>query len=120
MVAREVLLCGAILVGSTEVIQKLPGHGRLPHKYGCVAIENVNDIDRLSDRLAEIVRDPGPAVAMGARGRVFALELQREVPFPARLERILEEAAAQRVRVAVQSPDNKTEPDAPNDHFALA
>ena len=42
------------------------------------------------------------------------------MPFPARLERILEEAAAQRVRVAVQSPDNKTEPDAPNDHFALA
>ena len=40
----EVLLCGTCLVASTEVIRKLPAYGRLPHGYGCVAIEDVNDI----------------------------------------------------------------------------
>src|SRR5262249_18500700 len=37
----EVLLCGRCLVGSTEVIRKLPNYARLPHGYGCVAIEDV-------------------------------------------------------------------------------
>ena len=83
IIAREVLLCGTCLVGSTEVIRKLPAHGRLPHGYGCVAIEDVNDVDRLSDTLAAIVRHPAPAAAVGARGREFASELQQDVAFPA-------------------------------------
>ncbi|MFZ0839052.1 MAG: glycosyltransferase, partial [Xanthobacteraceae bacterium] len=37
----EVLLCGKCLVGSTELIRKIPNHRCLPHRYGCVAIENV-------------------------------------------------------------------------------
>jgi glycosyltransferase involved in cell wall biosynthesis len=96
IVAREVLLCGACLVASTEVIRKLPAHGRLPHGYGCVAIENVNDVDSLTDSLAAIVRHPAPAAAVGARGRKFARELQQDVAFPKRLEDILEAAVARR------------------------
>jgi glycosyltransferase involved in cell wall biosynthesis len=94
IIPREVLLCGACLVGSTEVIRKLPSYGRLPHGYGCVAIEDVADIKTLSERLAAIVEDPQPAAAVGARGRNFARELQREAPFPQALERILAAAAA--------------------------
>jgi glycosyltransferase involved in cell wall biosynthesis len=96
IIPREILLCGSCLVGSTEVIRKLPGYGRLAHGYGCVAIEDVNDVDALSARLAAIVDDPGPAAAVGARGCAFARELQRDVAFPQTLERILDAAAARR------------------------
>jgi glycosyltransferase involved in cell wall biosynthesis len=94
IIPREVLLCGSCLIGSTEVIRKLPSYARLPHGYGCVAIEDVNDIEALSERLAAIVKDPEPAAVVGARGRAFARDLQREVPFPRALETILEAAVA--------------------------
>jgi glycosyltransferase involved in cell wall biosynthesis len=90
---REILLCGACLVSSTEVIRKLRAYGRLVHGYGCVAIEDVDDIDVLSARLADIARDPAPVAEVGARGREFARALQQSVQFPQALERILETAA---------------------------
>jgi glycosyltransferase involved in cell wall biosynthesis len=96
IIPREVLLCGKCLVASTEVIQKFPGYVRLPDGYGCVAIEDVNDIAALSERLAAIARDPMPAATVGARGRAFASELQQGMAFPARLEQLLEHAAARR------------------------
>jgi glycosyltransferase involved in cell wall biosynthesis len=94
MIPREVLLCGACLVASTELIRKLPSYERLPHRYGCLAIEDVNDGDALSEALAAIVRNPRTARAIGTRGRQFALELQRDISFPQTLERTLEAAAA--------------------------
>jgi glycosyltransferase involved in cell wall biosynthesis len=94
IIPLEVLLCGKCLVGSTEVIRKLPGYWRLPHGYGCVAIEHVNDFEELTARLAAIVADPPLAQVVGARGHVFARELQQETGFPDRLERILAAVAA--------------------------
>jgi glycosyltransferase involved in cell wall biosynthesis len=96
IILREVLLCGTCLVAATEVIRKLPGHSQLPHGFGCVAIEDVNDVDTLSKRLAAIVADPAPALHVGARGREFACALQRAESFPQGLERALEAAAAGR------------------------
>jgi glycosyltransferase involved in cell wall biosynthesis len=90
---REILLAGACLVGSTEVIRKLRAYGRLAHGYGCVAIEDVDDIDLLSARLAGIARDPAPVAEVGARGREFARALQQRIQFPQSLERILDTAA---------------------------
>jgi glycosyltransferase involved in cell wall biosynthesis len=105
IVLREVLLCGKCLVAATEVIRKLPGYSKLPHGYGCVAIEDVNDIDTLSGRLAAIVADPAPARQVGARGREFACALQRAESFPKELERALEAAAAGRpMRSCVPRP----------------
>ena len=103
IIAMEVLLCGACLIGSTEIIRKLPGSGRLPDGYGCVAIEDVNDVPALSARLAAILEDQAPAAAVGARGRKFALEMQRNVGFPQTLERVLAAAAA-RARLAPTTP----------------
>src|SRR5262245_36297794 len=94
IIPREVLLCGACLVGSTEVIRKLPRYERLIHGYACVAIEDVNDVDELAGRLAAIVQDPKRADAVGARGRSFARAMQSEMPFAQALERILEAAAS--------------------------
>jgi glycosyltransferase involved in cell wall biosynthesis len=96
IIPLEVLLCGACLVGSTEVIRKLPMYARLPHGYGCVAIEDVNDVEVLADRLAAIAEDPGPAAAVGARARSFACELQREGRSADMLEQVLEAAATPR------------------------
>jgi hypothetical protein len=96
IILREVLLCGTCLVAATEVIRKLPGYSQLPHGFGCVAIEDVNDVDTLSKRLAAIVTDPAPALQVGARGCDFARALQRAESFPQGLERALEAAAAGR------------------------
>ncbi len=105
---REVLLCGTCLVAATEVIRKLPGYSQLPHGFGCVAVEDVNDVDTLSKQLAAIVEDPGPALDVGARGREFACLMQRNVPFPQELERTLEAAAAgRRVHSDVPRPSSE-------------
>lgn len=96
VVAREVLTCGACLIGSTEVIRKLPDHARLPDGYGCVAIEDVQDVDALSARLAAIVRDPEPIAGMAARGRAFARATHVEAAAPDQLERLLAAAARRR------------------------
>jgi glycosyltransferase involved in cell wall biosynthesis len=96
IVPLEVLLCGSCLVGSTEVIGKLPGHERLPDRYGCIAVNDVNDADALSQQLAAISRDPRTSIAVGARGRKFAFELQESVSFPEPLELVLEAAASRR------------------------
>jgi glycosyltransferase involved in cell wall biosynthesis len=95
IIPREVMLCGTCLVASTELLRKLPGHERIPHGYGCIAVENVNDADALSEALAVIVRDPSLAVAIGARGHKFAQELQQEIRFPETLECILQAGAMQ-------------------------
>jgi hypothetical protein len=94
IIPREVLLCGACLVGSTEVIRKLPGHERLPHAYGCVAVKDVTDIAALSQQLAAIATDAQPLSVVGARGRAFAIDLQKNIAFPHALDRILVAAAA--------------------------
>jgi glycosyltransferase involved in cell wall biosynthesis len=112
IVPREVLLCGTCLVGSTEVIRKLPGYEGLPHGYGCVAVPDVNDIGALSARLASIASDPQPAAVVGARGCDFASELQQNMDFPEALELILDAAASRqrvpsRLRASVDDVDEE-------------
>jgi glycosyltransferase involved in cell wall biosynthesis len=97
VVAREVLMCGACLIGSTEVIRKLPGYERLPSGYGCVAIDDVQDVDSLSARLAAIANDPEPITAVAARGRAFARALQADTRDPDGLEHLLESVVRKRV-----------------------
>lgn len=101
IIPREVLLTGACLVGSTEVLRKLPDHGRLVHGYGCVAVNDVTDEAVLSRQLAAIATDPGPRAAVGARGRIFAQGIQKGIVFPRALEQILV-AAARRTASAVK------------------
>jgi glycosyltransferase involved in cell wall biosynthesis len=97
IIPREVLLSGACLVGSCEVIMKLPHWEQLADGYNCVAIKDVDDVDALAGRLGAIVRDPHPAIAVGKRGRNFALELEEGIDFPDQIERVLTDAAEKRV-----------------------
>jgi len=92
----EVMLCGKCLVASAEIIRKLPRWERLPHGHGCVAIEDVNNTEELSHKLAAIIREPVLAAAVATRGRSFAIEVQRDIDFPRRLENILARAAERR------------------------
>lgn len=120
IIPREVLLSGTCLVGSTEVIRKLPSFERLPHGYGCAAIEDVNDVEALSQQLAAIAEDPETAAAVGSRGRDFARELQTDVPFPQALERVLASAAArQRAPSPTRRPAEKAPADAAKRRFPL-
>jgi glycosyltransferase involved in cell wall biosynthesis len=120
MIPREVLLSGTCLVASTELIRKLPSYERLPHGYGCIAVENVDDSDALSEALAAIARNPRAAKAIGARGRRFALELQRDMPFPQTLERTLEAAASrQKIPHAAGGPASGAAADVAEGRFPL-
>jgi glycosyltransferase involved in cell wall biosynthesis len=118
VVAREVLMCGSCLVGSTEVIRKLPDYERLPDGYGCVAIEDVQDVEALSARLAAIARDPEPVASVAARGRAFARASHVDASAPDRLERLLEAAMrrrvpSRRVRTKAGATDENEDPHFP-------
>src|SRR5262249_8355932 len=107
------------LVASTEVIRKLPDFGRLPHGYGCIAIDNVNDIGALAGALAAIVREPELTMVVGQRGRAFAQEMQRDIDFPGAIENILE-AAPRRQKISDASePDIDEDAEAHNSRFLL-
>jgi glycosyltransferase involved in cell wall biosynthesis len=97
VVAREVLMCGTCLIGSTEVIRKLPDHERVPDGYGCVAIDDVQNVEALSARLAAIAGDPKPIASVAARGRAFARAGHVDASAPDRLERLLETAMRRRI-----------------------
>ena len=119
IIPLEALLCGKCLVASSEIIRKLPDYERLPSGYGCVAIEDVNDVAGLSAWLAAIVIDPGPTAAVGARGCAFARNLQSDFAFPNRLEHLLEAAASgQRASIACDPADGVMETDE-NPRFCL-
>jgi glycosyltransferase involved in cell wall biosynthesis len=96
MIPREVLLSGTCLIASMELIRKLPAYEQLPHGHGCLAVRDVFDGEALSGLLGAVARDPRTAAAIGLRGRRFALERQRDMAFPALLERTLEAAAGRR------------------------
>jgi glycosyltransferase involved in cell wall biosynthesis len=120
VVPLEVLLCGRCLVGSTEVIRKFPSHERLPDRYGCIAVKDVNDAEALSRQLAAIARDPQPSISVGARGRKFALELQERISFPEPLELVLEAAASRRkIATALRVTDHGIETGAAARRFPL-
>jgi glycosyltransferase involved in cell wall biosynthesis len=104
IIPLEVLLCGACLVGSTEVIRKLPNREQLVHGYNCVALEDVNDIAKLSETLGAIVTDPGLVAPVGVRGRTFACEAQEKIDFPRRLESLLTRAARHECLTAAKPP----------------
>jgi glycosyltransferase involved in cell wall biosynthesis len=88
IIPREVLLCGGCLVGTTEVLRKLPSAGRLVHGYNCVAVEDSRDTRTLSAKIAAILDDPERAPDVGRRGREFALAIQDDIKFPENYERL--------------------------------
>ena len=116
-IAIETLLAGRCLVASTELVRKIPGFERLPNAYGCVALENVNDVDVLSGALTAIARDPEPVQALGLRGRKFARAAIRNSRYAEMLEKIVEAAAQRKPLVGPTGPGASATSD--NDGFRL-
>ena len=118
IVAREVLLAGSCLVGSAEILRKLPGYERLPSGFGCIAISDVNDVAALAGQLGAILRDPAPLADVAARGRAFAHELQRDMRFPEALEKVLSATAQHDLRaLATRQKDDPAAGTAPPRRF---
>ena len=116
IIPREVLCGGGCLVGSTEVIQKLPRSDRMIHGYNCIAVEDVNDVEELSGKLIQLLESPGKAAEIGRRGREYVIEAQRQLEFPLRLERVLKKAADQEF---VKTSRRARHGSKPIDNFAL-
>jgi hypothetical protein len=89
VVAREILTCGGCLLGTSEVLGKLPQADRLIDGRNCIAVADVNDVDDLARRLASVVEDPAKSAEIRRRGRRYALELEAHSTFPRRFESIL-------------------------------
>jgi glycosyltransferase involved in cell wall biosynthesis len=119
VIALEVLMCGACLIGSTEVIRKLPDCLRMPDGYGCVAIADVQDVEALSARLAAIAKDPEPIAPVAARGRAFARAIQADVGDPDGLERLLKSASRRRIPSKRRRSATSTTTDAEDPRFPI-
>jgi hypothetical protein len=80
----------------------------------------VNEVEALAGRLAAIANDPKTAAMVGERGRGFARETQRSIPFPHRIEQILTSAAArQRLRPSIERRASDRVEEAPAGHAAF-
>ena len=94
IVAREVLTCGGCLVGSTEVIRKLPDAHKVIDDFNCVAINDVERVEDLERRLASILEDPDRVEQLRRRARQYGIEIETEDSSPRWLESILSAVAA--------------------------
>jgi glycosyltransferase involved in cell wall biosynthesis len=87
--AREALACGACLVGSSEIIRKLPERPALTDGHNCIVAHDVNDIDQLERQLISILESPARADQMRLRAREYAVEIDKGKTFPRWLESTL-------------------------------
>jgi len=89
VIAREVLTSGGCLVGSTEVIHKLPEAHKLIDGHNCIAVNDVNDVEELARKLISVIEDPDRTQRVRNRARQYATEIEKGNTFPRRLESIL-------------------------------
>jgi len=95
VVAREVLSCGSMLIGSTEMLGKLPNPERLAHGYNCFGVNDVNDIDELSQAIETALLAARTRPEIGLRGREAVIESQKTMRYPERTEQTLALAISQ-------------------------
>jgi glycosyltransferase involved in cell wall biosynthesis len=96
VIAREVLTCGGCLVGSTEIIQKLPHAHKLINGYNCIAVNDVKKIEDLERELISVLEDPDRVEQIRRRAREYGVEIEARNTFPRRLESILSDIAETR------------------------
>jgi glycosyltransferase involved in cell wall biosynthesis len=98
VVAEEVLLAGACLIASTELLGKLPEPHRMISRYNCLAVRDVNDAEELAGALVAATESPQATAAIGRRGQAAAQSWAEPEAFPSALENILQRAARAPVR----------------------
>ena len=92
VIAREVMMCGRPLIGSSEILAKLPLPERLVSGHNCVAVPNVRDHLRLADAIAAVVEAPQAAEALGTRAAEYAKFVQAGRKNTRALERLFDRA----------------------------
>jgi glycosyltransferase involved in cell wall biosynthesis len=90
IVTEEVMSCGTCLIASTELLNKHTHAKQLVAGVNCVAIQDVNDIDLLSQALISVARDPDDAAVIGRRGRRYVERFDAGMAFAARTESLFE------------------------------
>jgi glycosyltransferase involved in cell wall biosynthesis len=96
VVAREILTCGGCLVGSAEVLGKLPDPGNLVDERNCIAIADVDDVDNVARRLTSIVENPDRSEKIRRQARQYAIDIEARNGFPRRFESILSDISRAR------------------------
>jgi glycosyltransferase involved in cell wall biosynthesis len=91
VVAREIMVCGGCLVGSQEVLGKLPQADKLVDGRNCIAVADIDDIDDLARRLGSVVEHPDRSAQIRRQARQYAMELETHSTFPRRFESILDD-----------------------------
>lgn len=87
---REILTAGSCLIGSTEVIRKLPSPENMVHGYNCLAVNDVLDIRELAACIDVGLQSPSVADAIGRRGREYAEKYENTAEDgPSTIERVL-------------------------------
>jgi glycosyltransferase involved in cell wall biosynthesis len=94
IIAREVLTCGGCLIGSAEVIGKLPHSHRLVDGDHCVVVDDVRNIDALEQKLRFVFDKPERLPGVGQRARRYGIDTETDDASPRWLERILCATAA--------------------------
>ncbi|MGB0576942.1 MAG: hypothetical protein ACPGPC_12435 [Alphaproteobacteria bacterium] len=84
--------CGILLVGSTEMLGKLPNPEQLAHGYNCFG---VNDVNELSQAIETALLAARTRPEIGPRGRDAVIESQKTMRYPERTEQALALAISQ-------------------------
>jgi glycosyltransferase involved in cell wall biosynthesis len=90
-VAREVITCGGCLIGSKEILEKLPAVHKLIGARGCIAVLDVHRADDLAGKLAWVLEHPDEVAEMCLEARRYGVAIEAGSRFPAKLESILRE-----------------------------
>jgi glycosyltransferase involved in cell wall biosynthesis len=101
-VAREVITCGGCLIGSKEILQKLPAVRELMSAQGCIAVLDVHRADDLAGKLAWVLDHPDEVANMRLEARRHGVAIEAGSNFPARLESILRDV----LQTGHLSPEN--------------
>lgn len=92
VIAREVMLTGGRLVGSTEILRKLPNPERLIDGYNCYAVADVHDPRGLAEKISAATSTAARSHDLGKRARRYALGTQAGHNNVTLLEKLLHRA----------------------------
>jgi glycosyltransferase involved in cell wall biosynthesis len=96
VVAREVLTCGGCLVGSSELIGKLPEPHRLVDDHNCIVVSDVYEAGHLERRLTEVLEMPDRVQQIRDRARQYGIEVGKGESFALRLAAVAAEITHRR------------------------
>jgi hypothetical protein len=84
------------LVGSNEIIQKLPNALKLIDGYNCIVVQDVNRVEDLVQQLVSVLEYPDRVEQIRRRAREYGVEIHKGNTFPQWLESTLSDVVSGR------------------------